>query len=95
MVKNSKLTLPFRENVKTAQCAADNAEREKRMLSVELDDVRREQATTLKFETLTKTQCMQVNRLFLIDTVKIWKNFEHENCRGENSLSKGTRKIKL
>ena len=50
-----------RENVKLAQSTADTAEREKRLLGVELEDVRREQATTLKFETLTKTQCMQVS----------------------------------
>merc|ERR1711935_319829 len=49
----------LRENVKLAQSTADTAEREKRLLGVELEDVRREQATTLKFETLTKTQCMQ------------------------------------
>ena len=52
-----------RENVKLAQSTADTAEREKRLLGVELEDVRREQATTLKFETLTKTQCMQVSWL--------------------------------
>merc|ERR1719383_1008620 len=60
----------LRENVKRAQSAADDAEREKRLLSQELEHVKNEQATTINYETLTKTQQMQNEITTLKDSLE-------------------------